>query len=136
MLLLILCLSHLNRKESLSYLFTGISKGLRIISGRCSVDILVCSFLKIYLFLAVLDLCCCKRLSLVAESRGYSSCGAPASHCSDFSCCGAQALGTQASVTATRRLSSCSAWTSWPCGMWDLLKPGIKPVSPPLQVDF
>ena len=37
-------------------------------------------------------------------SRGYSSgCGTPASHCSDFSCCGAQAL-EQASF------SSCCMW--------------------------
>ena len=37
-------------------------------------------FLKkfIYLFMAVLGLCCCAR----------------ASHCGGFSCCGAQALGT------------------------------------------
>ena len=43
-------------------------------SGRSSVDILVFFFFffNIYLFLAVLDLCCCKRLSLVAESRDYS----------------------------------------------------------------
>ena len=43
-------------------------------------------------------------LSLAAVSRGYSSgCGTPASHCSDFSCCGAQAL-EQASF------SSCCMW--------------------------
>ena len=34
--------------------------------------------------------------------------GAWASHCSGFSCCGAQALGMQASVVAARGLSSCS----------------------------
>ena len=33
-------------------------------------------------------------------------CGARASRCSGFSCCGARALGAQASVVATRRLSS------------------------------
>ena len=85
-------------------------------SGRSSVDILVFFFFffffKIYLFLAVLDLCCCRRLSLVAESRGYSLVAVlQLLICSDFSCCGAQALGTQASVTAAYRLSSCSAWT-------------------------
>ena len=34
-----------------------------------------------------------RGLSLVAESVRYSSCGARASHCGGFSCCGAQALG-------------------------------------------
>ena len=44
--------------------------------------------LFIYLFLAVLGLCC----------RAW------ASHCSGFSCCGAQALGVQASVAVARGL--------------------------------
>jgi len=34
-------------------------------------------------------------------------CSAQVSHCSGFSCCGAQALGTGASVVAARELSSC-----------------------------
>ena len=33
-------------------------------------------------------------------------CVMQASHCSDFSCCGAQALGTQASLVAACRLKS------------------------------
>ena len=37
-----------------------------------------------------------RGLSLVVASRGYSSCGTWASHCSGFSCCGAWALGTRA----------------------------------------
>ena len=36
-------------------------------------------------------------------------CGARASHCSGFSCCGAQALGMQDSVVVARGLSSCGA---------------------------
>ena len=32
-------------------------------------------------------------LSLVVASRGYSCCGAGASHCGGFSCCGTRALG-------------------------------------------
>ena len=36
-------------------------------------------------------------------------CGARASHCGGFSCCGAQALGAWASVVAARRLSSCGS---------------------------
>jgi len=35
------------------------------------------------------------------------SCGAQASHCGGFSCCGAQALGTWASVDAAQGLISC-----------------------------
>ena len=35
------------------------------------------------------------------------SCGARASHCGGFSCCGARALGTWASVVVALRLSSC-----------------------------
>ena len=37
-------------------------------------------------------------------------CSAQASHCSGFSCCGAQALGTRASVVAACWLSSCGSW--------------------------
>ena len=33
-------------------------------------------------------------------------CGAQTSHCGGFSCCGAQALGTRASVVVACRLSS------------------------------
>ena len=39
---------------------------------------------------------------------GATHCGgARASHCSDFSCCGAQALGAWASVVAACGISSC-----------------------------
>ena len=44
-----------------------------------------------YLFLALPGLCCCPGFSLVVE-RGLLSV-ARVSHCSDFSCRGAQALG-------------------------------------------
>ena len=45
--------------------------------------------------------------SLVAVSRGTLCCGALASHCSGFSCCGAWAVGTCASLVLARGLSSC-----------------------------
>ena len=48
----------------------------------------------------MLCLCCCSGFFLVSTS----SCGVRASHCSGFSCCGAQALGTQASEVAALRL--------------------------------
>ena len=41
--------------------------------------------------------------------RLLSSCGAQAAHCGGFSCWGAQALGTQASVVEACRLSSCGS---------------------------
>ena len=41
------------------------------------------------------------------EQGSTLHCGARASHSSDFSYCGAQALGTRASVVAARGLSSC-----------------------------
>ena len=75
-------------------------------------------------------------------------CGARASHCGGFSCCGARALGAQASVVVARGLSSCGSRTL-ECrlsscgsralllrGMWDLLGPGLKSVSPALAGGF
>ena len=75
-------------------------------------------------------------------------CGARASHCSGFSCCGAQALGTWASVVVARglsscgsqalecRLSSCGARAQLLRGTWDLPGPGLEPVSPALAGGF
>ena len=71
-----------------------------------------------------------------------------ASHCGGFSCCGAQALGAQASVVEAHRLSSCGsralerrlsscgarAWLLR--GMWDLPGPGLEPMFPALAGGF
>ena len=58
--------------------------------------------ISIYLFvifiLAVLDLCCCVW--------AFSGCSLRASHCNDFSCCRARALGEQVSVVVARGLQS------------------------------
>ena len=67
-----------------------------------------------HLFLAVLGLRCCVDLSLVAASRGYSLAVVHASHCSSFSCCGAQALALKSSwpvssVVAAPKLYSTGA---------------------------
>ena len=59
-------------------------------------------------------------------------CGAWASHCSGFSCCGAWALGAWASVAVACGLSSCGSQAQLLCGMWDLPRPGLEPVSPAL----
>ena len=64
----------------------------------------------LYLFSAVLSLPCCPQaFSGCGEWGLFFSCSAPASHCCGFSCCGAQAVGTRASVVVTHRLS-CSVW--------------------------
>ena len=75
-------------------------------------------------------------------------CGARASHCSGFSCCGTRALGTRASVFVARglsscgsqalecRLSSCGARAQLLRSMWDPPGPGLEPVSPALAGGF
>ena len=60
----------------------------------------VCLF--VCLFMAALGLYCC--------TQAIIHCGARASHCGDFSCCRAQALGTRASVVSAHGLSSCGSW--------------------------
>ena len=60
---------------------------------------------------AVLGLQCCTRaFPSCSEQDLHSSCGAQAAHCSGFFHCGAQALGTQASVVTACGFSSCSSW--------------------------
>ena len=86
------------------------------------------SFLKnvcLFIFLAVLA--CCTGFSLVAASRGCSSCGAWAS---------LPWLLFLRSMGSRVRLSSCSAWAYLIRGMWDLPRPGVKPTSPALTGGF
>ena len=106
-------------------------------------------YLFIYLFLAVLGLCCCIGFSLVSVIRGYSltvvhglltevaslvaehrlwSTWAPAVAVCGLSSCGPQAL--------EHRLNICGPWAYLLCGMWDLPRPGIEPVSPELAGKF
>ena len=96
-----------------------------------------------------------RRLSLVAVSRGYSSLW-----CTGFSLrwlllrstgsrhVGFSSCSTRASVVAARglsscgsralerRLSSCGARALLLCSMWDLPRPGLKPVCPALADGF
>ena len=70
-----------------------------------------------------------RGLSLVAASGGHSS-----SQC-------AGPLTVAASLVAehklqTRRLSSCGSRAQLLCGMWDLPRPGLEPVSPALAGGF
>ena len=46
---------------------------------------------------------------LMRRAGATLRCGARASHCGGFSCCGAQALGVRVSVVVARRLSSCGS---------------------------
>ena len=54
-------------------------------------------------------------------------CGAWASHCGSFSCCGAPASGCS-------RFSTQGAQAYLLCGLWDVTRPEIKPMSPPLHL--
>ena len=75
-------------------------------------------------------------------------CGAWASHCGGFFCCGAWALGVWASAVVARGLGSCGSWALEcrlsSCGtraqllhsMWDLPRTGLEPVSPALTGGF
>ena len=63
----------------------------------------------IYLFLSALGLLCCARAFSSCGERGLLGYGAQASHCRGFSPCGAQALGTRASVVVAHGLSSCGS---------------------------
>ena len=73
--------------------FTSLIKLIPILLGYFGV------FFNFTLFVVVvvaLGLCCC--------AKAFSSCSTQASHCNGFSCCGAQALGSRASVVAAHGL--------------------------------
>ena len=110
-------------------------------------------FFKIYLFYLFIFGCIGSLLLCVGfvQLRGAGAtlgCGVQAFHCGGFSCCGAQALGTQTSVVVVCglsscgtqaldcRLSSCGAWAQLLHGVWDLPRPGLESVSPALAGIF
>ena len=63
--------------------------------------------LYLFIYLAALGLrCCAWAFSSCGEWGLLFRCGAQASHCGGFSCCGAQALGARASVIVAWGLSS------------------------------
>ena len=67
-------------------------------------------FIILYLFLASLGLRCCVGAFSSCGGGATLRCSVQSSHCSGFSCCGARALGTRASVVVAYRLSSCASW--------------------------
>ena len=83
-------------------------------------DKLMC--FKIYLFIYFWPrwvFAAARGLSLVAATLGATlHCGARASHCGGFSCCGAWALGTRASVVVVRGFGS-GVWAQqlWRTGL-------------------
>ena len=99
------------------------------------------TFLKnkfIYLFIF-----CCIGSSLLHEgflqlqrAGATLRCGARASYCGGFSCCGAQALGAWASRVVARGLSNCGTRAQLLHGMWHLPGPGLEPMSPALAGGF
>ena len=74
-------------------------------------------------------------LSLVAVSGAALLFGAQTSRRGDFSCCRAQALGTQISLGAARGLS-CGAPALVAPQHVESSKPGIQPLSPALAGGF
>ena len=108
-----------------------------------------CYVLKIIYLLTVLSPCCCVDFSLVAASRGYSLLqwmgfslqwlllytehrlqGVQASVVAiyGFSSCGSWAL--------EHRLNSYGEWVQLLHSMWDILRPGIEPISSALASRF
>ena len=78
----------------------------------------------IYLFLAVLGLRFC--------ARAFSSCGERG----PLFIAVRGPLTMAASLVAERRLSRCGSRAQLLCGVWDLPRPGLKPVSPALAGGF
>ena len=105
-------------------------------------------FILFILFWAVLGLRCYTRAFSSCREQGLLFIAARASHCSGFFCCGAWALGAQASVVVARglrscgsgalecRLSSCGTRAYLLRSMWDLPGPGLEPMSPALAGVF
>ena len=92
-----------------------------------------------WVFVAVLS---CSKQEVLSSYSAWTS------HCSGFSCCGAQTLGhvgVSSCSTRARQLwlwnsraqaSSCGSWAQLLCGTWDPSGPGIEPMSPALAGEF
>ena len=79
--------------------------------------------------MAALSLCCCAQAFSICGEQGLLFIAVRRSHRGGLSCCGAWALGTQASAVVAHRLS-CSA----ACGIFP--RPGIEHVFPALAGRF
>ena len=89
----------------------GESHGQRSLVGyspwRCKELDTTAWLSRIFIFVCTGSLLLCTAWFSKFSSFTTLSCGAQASHCGGFSCCGAQALGTWASVDAAQGLISC-----------------------------
>ena len=74
--------------------------------------------------------------SLVVASRGYSGCGAGASLCGNFSCCGARALELQLQLVGLVVADHNLGVAYLPGHTWNLPGPEIEPTSPALAGGF
>ena len=104
---------------------------------RCNSRNIKLDLFFFFFFFAALGLCCRLWAFLLLWWAGATlPCGVWVSHCGGFSCCGAWAPGTWASVVVAHGLSSCGVQAQLLRGMWDLPGPGLKPVSPALAGGF
>ena len=84
--------------------------------------------IALFIWLALYLCCCMWAFSSCREWEILSSCGAWASHCDGFSCCGFRTL--------EHRFSSSGIWVQLLCGLWNLSISGIEPLSPVLTGRF
>ena len=95
--------------------------------NKCFLHRYSFSFFKFiyFLFLAAFCLHRCMRAFSLWRAGATLRCGARASHCIGFSCCGAQALGVWASIVVARGFSSCGSRALElrlsSCGTWALV---------------
>ena len=92
--------------------------------------------LTFFFFLAALGLCCCTRAFSSCSERRLLFVAVRGLLIVVASRCGEWALGSWASVVAAHRLNSCGTQTQLLCGMWNLPRPGLEPMSPALADRF
>ena len=115
--------------------------GRRILNHCATREVPIFITIFIYLFLAALGLRCCTRAFSNCSERGLLFVAvlglliAVASLVVEHGLwvCGLSNYGSQALEC---RLSSCGARAYLLCGMWDLPRPGLEPVSPALAGRF
>ena len=106
-----MCIHSLLYIITIKFLYSSIHLVFEFHKDQDCTFFLIWLLLPFFFFLAALSLCCCVwAFSSYGEQQFYSF-KAWASHCSGF---------------------SCSIWAKLPLGMWNLLGPMIKSMSPTL----
>ena len=102
----------------------------------------------VFFVFAALGLLCCMRAFSSCGEQGLLFVGVRRLLIVVASCCGARALGAQASAVVAcgfrscgsqaleHRFSSCGPWASLLHSMWDLPGPGLEPMCPALAGGF